>query len=277
MSLQSVLDRLFSVLSLRRFFSPRPRNIDKAIAILQKTQDGNQLSPGHLSLVEAAANGHLTPAGEKTFAEVHKAVAEDRYVRPWLHGVAHLTKDHLGYVLWRNKGVEHFSFSDPQAEKAAAIDLAERCLSVESRGFPVNGRTISSFSPFVDAPADTPWLQTMLRYYTVFERDGKCRWLVLNLDEGAVAMSVLDRRDTDELVLPASSQGEIMTRYALSDEFHGGAYTMFHALQAEGLKSNGDRLHTYAGFIGCMNEAGITPEAVHRVFAAGVPKYQAAA
>ena len=40
----------------------------------------------------------------------------------WLHGVPGVTKDHEGYVYWRGRHVEHFSYSheEPQREAQAA-------------------------------------------------------------------------------------------------------------------------------------------------------------
>ena len=81
--------------------------IDMAIEILRKTNDGNDLAPEHLKLVEVAANGWLSEAGEVAFHELHRDV-ENGYKKPWLHGIEHLTRDHEGYVYWKGRRVEHY-------------------------------------------------------------------------------------------------------------------------------------------------------------------------
>lgn len=232
------------------------RNIEKALVLLQKTRDGDALSPGHLHLVQLACNEQLTTAGEAAFDELYQAVDRGEYSRPWFHGIEHLTRRHTGYVYWRDVEIEHFSFNDSKEEAEAAIQLAERCKLAESRGFPVNGRTTDSFSPFAEAPADTPWVETMMSFYTMFEVDGKAKELILYLpgEHGhAVSMALIC--------------GELVVRYAF-DEM--GGYTLFHALQNEGMTSCSDRMKKYASFVQCMAEANITPEAVSRTLAADV-------
>ena len=79
-------------------------NIEKAIAVLQRTHDGNDISPGHLSLLESAVNNNLTPEGEAYFNdEVYEKVIAGTYKRPWAYGVEHLTKDHVGYIYWKGQ------------------------------------------------------------------------------------------------------------------------------------------------------------------------------
>lgn len=134
--------------------------------------------------------------------------------------------------------------------------MASQCRKTEEKGFPVNGRTISVFSPFADAPAGTPWLETMLHYYTVFSENGRAKWLILALPEGrAVAISVVS--------------GEVVCQYALDSE-GPGVFSMFHRLQDQGMRSCGYRLDQYETFVACMDEAGITPESVHRALNADI-------
>lgn len=235
-------------------------NTKKAIEILERSNDGNDLSPGHLYLVQLAVNGNLNESGEDAFNNLYNEVATGTYVRPWFHNIEGLTRDHSGYVYWKGVCVEHYSYDDPIAEKAAAERLAARCLTLEAKNFPVNGRTATCNGIFAEAPAGTPWLQAMLNYYTAFaDSDGKCKWLIVNLpNHNAVAISIV--------------HGEIVLQYGLFDGLVShGSYNLFHSLQNEGLKSCGDRLHSYSGFVSAMDEAGITPEAVARAIAAGLP------
>ncbi|MDK9702413.1 MAG: hypothetical protein OEL20_04685 [Sulfuritalea sp.] len=234
-------------------------NTDKAIAILRATHDGDALSPGHLFLVECAINKRLTAEGENAFDKLHDDVTSGRYTRPWMYGIEGLTREHGGAIKWKGTVVEHYSFSDADRERAAAEELAACCRSLEDRGFPVNMRTVGRYTPFADAPAETPWVQTMTASYTIFREDGRCRWLILSLPEGnAVAIAII--------------RSEIVLRYTLGDECNLGTYVMFHVLQGEGLQSDCKILQTYDGFVAAMEEACITPEAVQRVLAIGLPQ-----
>jgi len=117
-------------------------NIQKAIEILGLTHDGNDIAPSHLSLLESAVNGNLTPEGETYFNdEVYKKVIAGTYKRPWAYGVEHLTQDHTGYVFWKGIKVEHYSFHDYEKGRAEATELARRCLILEERGVEVNTLT----------------------------------------------------------------------------------------------------------------------------------------
>ena len=109
--------------------------IDTAIEILQKTQDGNDLTPEHLSLVQSAVNGWLSEAGEVAFYELEQNV-ENGYKKPWLHGIEHLTRDHEGYVYWKGRHVEHYDapWVCSQEGKEQAEEVARRCSIIEARG-----------------------------------------------------------------------------------------------------------------------------------------------
>ena len=107
---------------------------DVAIEILQKTNDGDDLDPQHLKLLELAVNGFLNDNGEAAFKELYTSV-KTGYKKPWLHGVENLTIDHIGYVRWRGKRVEHYDISWAYSAEAkiAAQELGRRCLILESR------------------------------------------------------------------------------------------------------------------------------------------------
>lgn len=223
-------------------------NSEKSCAILQN------LTGSALALVQAAINGNLSEHGGRAFDTLQQNVTN---VQPWLGGVEHLTKAPTGEVYWKGIEVEHYTFrGDHERERQAATALGARCRSLEERGFPINGRTSGIYSPFENAPAGTPWSEAMLHYYTAFEDEGKAKWLILSLpNRAAVALSVV--------------RGEIVLRFSRGDM---GCYTLFHVLQNEGLHSCGERLRTYEGFVTCMKEAGITPEAVGHCLAAGLPE-----
>lgn len=108
---------------------------DAAIDILQRTRDGEDLDPAHLKLVELAVNGMLNETGLALFRELHAQVQRG-YVKPWFHGVEHITRNHEGYVLWRGKPIEHFSGDYAGSDEAATYvkELARRCAILEARG-----------------------------------------------------------------------------------------------------------------------------------------------
>ena len=116
---------------------------EKAIEIIQRTNDGEDLAPRHLKLVENAVNGFLTEEGMHAFRDLHAQVMKG-YVKPWFCGIEHLTIDHEGYVYWRGVEVEHYSFGPNQRVecKEAAEELSRRCRTVEERGEKVTMKTV---------------------------------------------------------------------------------------------------------------------------------------
>lgn len=116
---------------------------DTAIEILQATHDGDDLDPMHLKLVEAAVNGMLTQTGRHHFEELLQQVRKG-YVKPWFHGVEHVTRNHEGYVLWKGIAIEHFSSPYAASEEAAlnVRELARRCLILEGKGITPNTNSV---------------------------------------------------------------------------------------------------------------------------------------
>lgn len=111
--------------------------LEQAIEILQRTRDGEDLAPHHLGLIQYVVNRGADPDVLVAFAELYaNATKPAGYTRPWFHGIEHLTIDHVGYVRWRGRVVEHFSFSGPGAferERGEAQRLAERCRDAERK------------------------------------------------------------------------------------------------------------------------------------------------
>jgi len=108
---------------------------DMACDIIKRTNDGEDLAPRHLKLVEMAVNGFLNEKGMTAFKELHASVLKG-YVKPWFCGIEHLTIDHRGYVYWKGHQVEHYNYGPDQMEqrRAAAEEVARRCRIVEARG-----------------------------------------------------------------------------------------------------------------------------------------------
>ena len=103
-------------------------NIEKAIGILAKTNDGDDLSPLQLKLVEAAVNDWLRDEGLIAFDELFQQVTSVTFHPPWFHGIENMTYDHQGYVRWQGKIIEHFSPCYAYTEEARkyALELAEK-------------------------------------------------------------------------------------------------------------------------------------------------------
>jgi hypothetical protein len=113
---------------------------DKACEILEKTEDGDKLSPAHLYLLQEAVNGNVTELGRQAFENLHSQVIAGTYQPPWFHGVEHMTQDHEGYVYWKGKHVEHYHGSVCHSEegKRELEELARRCRILESEGAEIN-------------------------------------------------------------------------------------------------------------------------------------------
>ena len=92
-----------------------------------------------------AVNGDLNDAGKAAFAELFNFVTEGQYVKPWLHRIEHLTRNHQGYVFWKGREVEHYDspWCYSQAAKEQAEEVARRCRLLEEHGIqPTSGPVI---------------------------------------------------------------------------------------------------------------------------------------
>ena len=125
-------------------------DIDRALDILRRTNDGNDLIPFDLWLLQEAVNGHLNDRGRQAFLELCGRV-DAGYCIGWLHGIEHLVMAPDGYVSWRGEVVEHYdqglrTSEDGQAcpggGRGQALEIARRCRILEERGEPVNSITV---------------------------------------------------------------------------------------------------------------------------------------
>jgi hypothetical protein len=109
-------------------------DIEKALEILPKTHDGNDLDPDHLKLLELAVNGFLNAKGLALFEELYQSVLKG-YVKPWLHGVENLTIDNVGYVYWKGIQVEHYNLGWHRSTdaKKQAEEVGRRCRLLEEQ------------------------------------------------------------------------------------------------------------------------------------------------
>lgn len=108
--------------------------------MLRHTSDGDELDPRDLALLQHVVNGvKLTAHGQARWEALVAQVEGGAYIKPWFHGIEHLTRDHEGFVRWKGVQIEHYSFTDWMQEAAAAHRLAAHCRRLEAAGRPVNG------------------------------------------------------------------------------------------------------------------------------------------
>lgn len=108
---------------------------DIACAILSGTNDGNNLSPSHLYLVQEFINGNLTEEGIALIHRIESEVTQGKYQPPWFHGVEHMTVDSEGFVYYKKKNIEHFSgrYRYTEEAKEFLLKLAKACESLEKK------------------------------------------------------------------------------------------------------------------------------------------------
>lgn len=121
---------------------------DQAIEIIQATNDGEDLDPQHLKLVELAVNGFLNDTAKAAFHALFENVRSG-YVKPWFHGVQNITRDHQGYIYWKAHRIEHFSQAYAHSDEARLYTqkLARACLVLESKGITPSFANISGHAP----------------------------------------------------------------------------------------------------------------------------------
>lgn len=114
--------------------------IQKAIEIIERTNDGDDLSPPHLKLTEMAVNGFLNENGIKLLDEIHQQVIDGIYKKPYLQGVEFMTQDHDGYIYFKEHSVEHYSrpWAYSLEAKDCLEDMQHRCLFLESKGIEIS-------------------------------------------------------------------------------------------------------------------------------------------
>ena len=114
---------------------------EKACAILKKTNDGEDLDPGDLKLTEYAVNGFLNEGGREVFEKLYQTVVVDgNYVKPYLHDIKHITRDHEGYIFYKGIHVEHYDRDYVYSEDAknSLLELKRRCEFLERKGIEVS-------------------------------------------------------------------------------------------------------------------------------------------
>ena len=117
---------------------------DKACEILKKTKDGDLLDPQDLKMTEYAVNGWLNEEGREIFEKLYKNVVIDgTYVKPYLHGIEHITRDHDGYIYYKGNQVEHYNsdYVYTEVAKNDLLELKRRCDFLERKGAEISSIT----------------------------------------------------------------------------------------------------------------------------------------
>jgi len=116
---------------------------DIACAILKETNDGDDLDPRDLKLVESAVNGFLNEVGYQAFKELHQKALKG-YTMPWFHDIEHLTRSQIGYIYWKGHCVEHFDspWAYSSSGKEQAEEVARRCRILEAEGTELTVNTV---------------------------------------------------------------------------------------------------------------------------------------
>jgi len=118
---------------------------NKACEILKKTGDGDLLDPSDLKMVELAVNGYLSAEGREVFDKLYlRVVVDGTYVKPYLHGIKHITRDHEGYIYYKGVNIEHYDsdYVYSVAAKNELLELKRRCEFLERKGIEVSGSSV---------------------------------------------------------------------------------------------------------------------------------------
>jgi hypothetical protein len=117
---------------------------DKVIEILRATNDGSNLSPDDLYLIECAVNGYLSTVGEDAFKELYDNVCilgSYNKMNNYIFGIEHITEDHEGYIYFKGQQIDHFSHNNAESKRNAAQEAQNICLLLEKKGHPINSVT----------------------------------------------------------------------------------------------------------------------------------------
>lgn len=203
---------------------------NQAIEILCATDDGDQLDPPDLKLVEDMVNNHASPDRLARFDALRQAVQGGGYTKRWLHGIEHLTMDTQGYVYWKDKSIEHYSFHDMNAREVAAQRLGEQCRKLEAGGLPVDGATVSRVHLLLGlldkgTPVALGWAKALVE---------RPQYTVLLAKDGSAA-----------IVMPAGPAGDTEMAAVISLASADGSRQVSHLTATPGAKSDRAELYNH--------------------------------
>lgn len=119
-------------------------DIQKMIQDIEDRTDGGAgIGQKEIELYWIAKYRTLSDLGLKEFGERHTAVMNSKYQPSWFGGVTFFTQDTHGYVYFKGREVEHYDkMMDPAKITNRLLELERRCLYLESKGEPVNTKTV---------------------------------------------------------------------------------------------------------------------------------------
>jgi hypothetical protein len=148
----------------------RNDDYEQALQVLRATDDGDELAPRDLWLLERVVNHGRGRLGARDLArwnEVVDLTSRNAYGQSWLHGVEHLTKTQQGNVCWKGCSVEHYSFGDRlEEERAAAHRLGACCRFLEANGREVSGREVLQAYTEARLALGLPHTRWLVTWYT---------------------------------------------------------------------------------------------------------------
>lgn len=153
-----------------------------------------------------------------------------------------MTGSTSGYVHYRGIHVEHFSYSDRDAEAQALQTLEQECEKVLEKGFMLTART--AICPLHrEASDNSKWPIAMMMFYCFFEKDGK-------------VAAIFNRHGTEGMVSCTQGEDGQSSLQGIVED----AYAVFHRFQNAGWKAVIPR--SYAHFIELMTKLNIPDEAI---------------
>jgi len=125
---------------------------ETACEILGSTNDGDDLSPNEMSLVQDAVNGFLNDYGYKTFEALHRLIMGGSFVpfqERFFRGVENITADGKGaggglWIYYKGNHIEHYDSRYAQTDEGLKElkELQRRCMILEGAGKEVNSGTV---------------------------------------------------------------------------------------------------------------------------------------
>lgn len=126
---------------------------DLSIEILSKSNDGDDLSPNHLLLLQNAANNNINGRGTRKLLEIYDQIIKGTYKKeiPWIFGIKHMTQGADRSMYYKGIKVEHFDHNFwctdgwKKRMKKDTIELKKACQKLEKKGIEVNFSNVLDF------------------------------------------------------------------------------------------------------------------------------------
>lgn len=170
-----------------------------------------------------------------------------------LHGIAGLTQDAYGRIYWRGTVVDCLWPMPERQERRTAFLLAQRCKTLENKGFAVTARALYDKRLF-DAPARTKWQTLLYTVYAVMHDQEVPKWIVLAQSHRAAT------------ALCRSPREGLQYRVYVSENHHSAASVACKSLTSAGLALSGSRGSSFAmdheDLMQAVGLLGITPQDV---------------